>query len=262
MIRSRRLVLIAVVPAVMLALTVAVRAVTADRTLTFVDDSRGLVLTMQTEPAARDAGRFAFRVAGLGVYEGSSGTAMRALTSTSVVVNYNGPAALRPITDVNGRVTGSVSAPSAATISFQAQIDPAHLTAEATLTDQASRFHLVVAARARGDFLRAVAAFESAVAADDTAAIYATMNSDVRSANSPASFDQLWRAQEAQTGRITKLDRTALSDITTDAAGTTSAIASYSATLAAPSGSVTTRSYDAYFILQADGWKLWYTTAR
>jgi hypothetical protein len=261
MMRLRKVAVLVGLPLGAIALAAGAWALTPDRTLTFVDDS-GLTLTMQTDPAARDAGHFAFRVVGRGVYEGSAAAGMRALTPTSVVVDYSGPVTLRPIVDVNGQVTGSVAAPASTSVSLQAQIDPTHLTAEATLTDGSFRYHLVVAARGRADFIRAVSLFESAIGADDTTALYALMNSDIRNANTPAAFDQIWRAQETQQGRITNLTRVALSDVTTDAPGTSSAVATYTATMTAADGSVTTRAYDAYFLRQSDGWKLWYTSPR
>jgi len=88
------------------------------------------------------------------------------------------------------------------------------------------------------------------------------MNSDIQSKNSLAQFDQLWRAQETQFGRMTLLQQVAISDIQTDTAGVVSAIAAYTVSLISPSGAVTTRTYDVSFVQQAGGWRLWYTTPR
>ncbi len=259
--RSAGLAALAVLALSLAAVAVAM-ATTPDRTLTFVDQRTSLTLTMQTDPAAQDAGHFAFRVPSLGVYVGSAGPAMRALTPTSVVVDYSGPATLRPITDATGVVTGSVLSPGPATIRLQAQIDPSHQTAEATLTDGAGRFHLVVSASGNGALLQALTAFEGAMAADDPAAIYPLMNSDIRGASSPAQFAQSWRDQESRLGRIASLQRVGVADPQTDSAGMTSTIATYVAILIAPAGTSTSQTFDAYFVMQSDGWKLWYTFAR
>ncbi|MBI3521829.1 MAG: hypothetical protein HY071_01860 [Chloroflexi bacterium] len=247
---------------VSLAAIAVAQATTPDRTLTFVDERSGLTLTIQTDPAAGDSGHFAFRVPSLGVYVGSVGATMRALTPTSVVVDYSGPATLRPITDGAGAVTGTVRTPTPATIRLQAQIDPSHHTAEGTLTDGSARFHLVAPAAGKGDLLQALKTFEAAMAADDTSAIYPLMNSDVRGASSVAQFSQSWREQESRLGRITSLQRVTLSDPQTDSSGLTSAIATYATTVTAPAGTVTSQTFDAHFVLQPDGWKLWYTTTR
>ena len=263
MTRVRRLIVLAVVGTTGVGLAaLAAVAFTPDRTLTFVDDRSGYSMTMQTDPAAADAGHFAFRVPGLGIYVGSAGQSMRALAPTSVVVQFDGQASLRPITDATGAITGTVTAPRYVTVHLQAQIDPAHSTAEATLTESSGTFHMVAASSGRGEFLRAVVAFEMAIGTDDTTALYAIMNSDIRSRNTQAQFGEVWRAQEAQLGRITSIQRLATSDVTTDPAGVLSAIVTYTAVLTSPSGSATTRTYDAYFVHQSDGWKIWYTAAR
>lgn len=259
--RSLRIALLATIVVSLAAIAVA-QATTPDRTLTFVDERSGLTLTMQTDPAAGDSGHFAFRVPSLGVYVGSAGPAMRALTPTSVIVDYSGPATLRPITDANGTVSGTVRVPTPATIRLQAQIDPSHHTAEGTLTDSSARFHLVVSAAGKGELLQALKAFESAMAADDPAALYPLMNSDVRGASTVAQFSQSWRDQESRLGRISSLQRVSVADPQTDSAGVTSAVATYATTVTAPAGTLTSQTFDAHFVLQPDGWKLWYTTTR
>lgn len=140
----------------MLAAVAAV-ALTPGRTLTFTDERTGYSLTMQTDPAAADARHFTFRVPGLGIYVGSAGTSMRVLTSTSVIVQYDGSASLRPITDAAGVITGRITAPQGVAVRLQAQIDPAHATAEATLTEASGAFHLA-SARSRCSRRRTAAA--------------------------------------------------------------------------------------------------------
>jgi len=114
----------------------------------------------------------------------------------------------------------------------------------------------------KGELLQALKAFEAAMAADDPAAIYPLMNSDIRAASSVAQFAQSWRDQESRLGRITSLQRTTVSDPQTDSFGLTSAIATYVTTVTSPLGTVATQTFDVRFVLQPEGWKLWYTTAR
>lgn len=135
-------------------------------------------------------------------------------------------------------------------------------TAEATLTVGSARYHMVVGASGNGQLLQVLKAFEAAIAADDPAAIYPLMNSDIRGASSSAQFGQSWRDQESRLGRITSLQRVSVADAQTDSAGLTSAIATYMATVTSPSGVTSTQTFDAQFVLQPDGWKLWYTTTR
>jgi hypothetical protein len=247
---------------ILFAAVVLAVALTPDRTITFVDQRSGMALTMQTDPAAGDAGRFSFRVPDIGVYTGGAGADMRVLAPTSIVVDYSGPAVLRPLTDGAGNAGGAVQAPTPVTIRLQAQLDPAHRTAEATLIEGSRRSHMVVASAGRGEFLQALRDFETAMAADDPAALYALMNSDIRAANASSEFVRTWREQESRLGRVTALRRTTISDITTDALGVTFAVVTYAATVTSPAGVPTIHSYDARFVLQSDGWKLWYTSPR
>ena len=139
--------------------------------------------------------------------------------------------------------------PTPTTIWLQSQIDPSHHTAEATLTDGGARYHMVVGASGNGQLLQVLKAFEIAIAADDPAAIYPLMNSDIRGASSSAQFAQSWRDQESRLGRITSLQRVNVADAQTDSAGLTSAIATYMATVTSPSGVTSTQTFDAQFVL-------------
>jgi hypothetical protein len=119
---------------------------------------------------------------------------------------------------------------------------------------------MVVSGSGKGPLNQALKAFESAMAVDDPVAIYALMNSDIRSASSVGEFGLSWRDQEARIGRISALARGAVGDIQTDNAGVTFVIVTYTATVTAPSGSTSAQVFDARFVRQADGWKLWYTS--
>ena len=150
----------------------------------------------------------------------------------------------------------------AASVAASGTNDPSRHRAEATLTDGNSRFHLVVSAPGTGSLLQTLTAFDAAMAADDPSAIYPLMNSDVRGASTAARFSQNWRDQEARLGRISSLRRVSVADPRADTAGVTSAIATYTGAVTSPTGSASTQTFDAHFVLQSDGWKLWYTTTR
>lgn len=253
--RRSAVVTIAATLAVLALGAAAVRSATAPtHVMTFVDERRGLSLSIELEPSASDAGHFVFRVAGRGAYTATAGSAMRALTPTSVVVHYEGPAQLRR----SGGAGPSV--PHTVRVSLQAQIDPAHHTAQATLTHGAARFHLVVAAIGRGDLEPTLRAFEAAAANDDGAAIYELLSSDYTSRQTRDAFAQQWAEQSAQNGRLTALRRTATSDVSTSDLGMTTVTASYSADARLPGGVTQTVSFDAVFLRQGDAWRLWFTS--
>src|SRR6266498_487994 len=88
--------------------------------------------------AASDAGHFIFVVDGRGSYEVSDRTAMNVHSDTSVTFQYAGPAQFRPDPDSGARFVVST-----VDVKFQAQVDPGHHTAEATLSKLGGQFHLV-----------------------------------------------------------------------------------------------------------------------
>lgn len=252
---SRRSTLIGMAAAfVALALgAAAVRsAAPPTRVMTFVDDRRGLSLSIELEPSASDAGHFVFRVEGRGAYAATVGSAMRVLTPTSVVVRYEGPAQFRP--------AAGLSLPTTVTVSLQAQIDPAHHTAQGTLTHGANRFHLVVAAVGRGGIESTLQAFEAAAANDDGAAIYELMSTDYTLRQTREEFARQWAEQSVQFGRVTALRRIATSDPQTSDLGITTIKVSYSADAQLPGSVAKAVSFDAVFLREGDAWRLWFTS--
>ena len=262
---SRRLLSLAVFVAIAGSVAVAMGAVAGTpppRTMTFVDDASGVSFTIQVEVTAPDAGHFVFRAPARGFYVGEAGAAMRALSPTSIVVDYAGPADVRPAIDVAGNITGSVLRPTHLdNVRLQAQIDPAHHTAEVTLTEPAARSHLVVGAVSKANLGPTLASFESALLSNDGAAIYSLMNSDVTSRYTPESFAAYWTAQSTK-GAVTALRRVSVSDARTTDNGISYVIATYEVAYRMADGSTGTTTLDTYFGLQNSAWKVLFTKPR
>lgn len=235
-------------------------AAVPSREMTFIDRDSGFALTLQVEPAARDAGAFVFRVPGVGLYEGRAGAAMRALSPTSVVVDFTGPAVIAPRTSFDG--TDAPSPARATTVTLHAQVDPAHRTAEATLTDGAGRYHLVVRGVDKGALATTLKTFETAAVAGDFVALYGLMNLDVRASFDASSFAAQGAAQVAKVGGIAALRRLSVGDVQTTDSGASYVLVSYSADVRGPTGALTTTTYDVYFIPELSAWRIWYTAAR
>lgn len=224
--------------------------------ITVVDGRNGASLTIQTAAAAADAGHFVFRVPGLGHYVGEAGLGMRVLSPTSVVVRWRGQATLRPEVAWDGTISGTVRSPIAVSIEIQAQVDPAHQTAEATLREGPRRYQLVAPAAARGDLERAMRAVEAAFLADDPAALYPYANGDLRAAYTPEAFAAAWRAQASTIGRVTAMRATAVSDPETNELGFVFVTATYEVERITPAGTTETKAFDVLFVREGDSWKL------
>ncbi len=91
------------------------------------------------------------------------------------------------------------------------------------------------------------------MAADDPAAIYPLMNSDVRRASSVAQFARSWRDQESRLGRITSLQRVSVADPQTDGAGVTSAVVTYTTSVTSPAGTASAQTFDAHLCCSPAG---------
>lgn len=230
----------------------AVGAAPATHEVTFIDQRSGFALSVQIDFAARDAGHFTFRIPGRGAYSGNSGSAMRVLAPTSVQVSYSGPAVLR--------TTGPAGSTSTVDVNLQAHLDPAHMTAEATLRHGAESFHLVAQHRGVGGLQPTISAVENAIVANDPVALYPLLNASAKRAYDSSAFASLWTTQSATLGRITALRRMNESDVQTNDQGYDYVIVEYSADISDPGGR-STAIFKAFFISEPDGWKLW-TTVR
>lgn len=257
----RRWSLVAVGAVIAVALVlVAARAVDAgppsSQLLTFRDHhDPDLVLTIEASPLATQAGMFNVRVPGRGLYVSRSGAQLKANSPTSTVAQYSGEADL--IVATGGAVTRTPVA-----VTLQAQLDPAHHTAQATLTVGAEQFHLVQPAVGKGATTAVLAAFEAALRANDWRGLYAIATTDITNTLSADTFVAQAEAQRASVGTTTQLQRLSVGDLQTNPAGMSFFVATYALTQLRSDGTSVTSTDDAYFVLQGAFWKLWFTARR
>ncbi len=255
--RHVRLTALLAVGVLMLAGTAAAWATFTTKQMTFVDAKRGTGLTVQVGQAASDAGHFIFVVDGRGSYEVSDRTAMTVHSDTSVTFQYAGPAQFRPDPDSGARFVAST-----VDIKFQAQVDPGHHTAEATLSELGGQFHLVVGAVGRGGIETTLRAFEDAVLRGDGRALYPILDSVLAAHYTTDEFARAMDAQIASAGRVVSLRRVSVSDVQYDDFGSVFMVVRYETQTASPSGTPATVLYDAYFVREGDAWRLWFTGER
>lgn len=228
----------------------------ASGTGTFVDGRRGTSMTIQTSSTAPDAGRFVFRVPGLGNYVGEAGTAMRVQGRSNVQVRFEGAVTLRPALDGSGAITGSVLVPRAALIELRAELDLRRRSAEASLREGRARYELVARRLGRGDLDRTMKAVEQAILAEDPAALYPHLAGDLRAALSPAAFAAEWQAQAAAIGRISAMRQTAVTEPEVNELGFEFVVATYEVKRVTPAGVTTTNVFEVFFVREGDEWKL------
>ncbi len=241
-------------------LLVAARAVLAgpppSQLLTFRDHrDPELVLTIEADPGASGAGMFALRVPARGVYLSGSGAELRVNSPTSTIARYAGEARL--VT-----VGAAVVSERVVSVTLEAQLDPAHHTAQATLTVGAERFHLVQPAAGRGALGGVLVSFERVLAANDWRSLYALTTTDITASMSVDDFVARASAQQATAGVNTAVRRLAVGEIQTNPAGLRFVVANYAITKTLPDATSATMTYDAYFVLQGEEWKLWFTVRR
>lgn len=229
------------------------------RVLTFVDGHTGMSFTIQVEPLARDAGHFVLRVPQQGFFEGVAGQAMRVESPTSVIVHYQGNATLGPTLGVDGRPTGSVSTTSVVPVTLQAQVDPAHLTAEATLNSASTRAHLVASAIPPGEAVKVFKNFENAMLTENWGALYTLMNTDVQFASTSASFVTTLTSQAAIAGRVTRLSQVSVSPLQASDLGGVYLVGTYEMAVTSPAGVTKVMHSDVFLVRQLDSWRVWYT---
>lgn len=234
----------------------------ATRPLTFLDRDSDLSISVQLDPAAADAGRFAFRVPGRGVYVGTLGSAMRRNSDHSTSVHYAGPATLAPLLSLDGAGSGGVQRPLAVTVELQAQLDPANHGAQATLREGGQRYHLVAPPKGTAGVAQTLRRFEDAVLGNDPQALYALMSADVRADTTADGFAAMWQSQGRAIGRVTALRRTALGDAQVNELGYTYVVATYRAERIAPDGAQASASFEVFLIREGADWKLLFSRER
>lgn len=236
-------------------------AVTVSRQVTFADQVNGRALRLQVEPSAPDAGGFAFRVPGRGIYVGTAGTSLRVLSQTNVAVQFQGPATLRPDTGPGSPPSG-VSQPTAVTISLQATVDPTNHTGTAALVDGTDIFQLVALAVGVGDIGPTLQTVEAAFVRADWATLYGYMNSDVTGTNTPTAFASQMAQASAALGPITALRRVATGGVQANDQGVVYVAVTDDIDRSVPGGGTTTARYDMYYLQEGTTRKRWYTRVR
>lgn len=227
----------------------------ATRPLTFLDKVSDISISVQLDPAAADAGRFAFRVPGRGAYLGTLGDAMRRNADHSTTIHYRGPATLGPLVSLDG-AGADVRRPLAVTIELQAQLDPVTHGGQAVLRDGGRRYHLVAPPRGTAGIIQALRRLEDAVLADDPHALYALMSADLRAQLTADAFAALWRSQGAGIGRVTALRRTALSEARVNELGYTYAVATYGAERITPAGTSSSATFEVFLVREGADWSV------
>jgi hypothetical protein len=221
--------------------------------MTFLDPDDGLSLTMQITPAGPGYGHFVFRVDGRGTYVGEAGSATRSHSSTSVTVNYEGPATFVPT---------AAGRSSTASVRLQAEIDPAHAKAQATLREAGAQYHLVAKTPSIAPLQALFGTFEDATVRADARALYSIASADIVAHYTPDAFAQALAAQLNSTNRVTALRRTSTGALQISPTGLSYVIAAYQADYRSPTGAVGSAYFDVYFGFDGRDWKLFYTRPR
>jgi hypothetical protein len=212
----------------------------------FIDEDTSQAISVQLDQAALDLGHWTLAVTGR-TYSGDARTAVKLNSPTSVVINYDGLAVRR-----SGTAAAMVQ------VRLNAQLDPAHHTAEVTLWDTSDRFHFVAKAPTVAGLDKTLSAVEGAIVANDPVALYPFLNQQITRTYDQSVLTSLWNAESAVLGRVTALRRTSVGAPRATDQGFWVTIAEYSADIQTPSGPGSA-AFSAILIHEPSGWKLWST---
>jgi hypothetical protein len=215
--------------------------------LVFRDRQDPLVLTIEASPLARNAGEFAVRTPD-GVYVATGRAKLERHSVNSTHASYQGDATVVTATGVS----------SAVAVSFDAELDPAHHFAEATLSTPTRRFHLVAPKPKASGQESTLTAFEGAFRVNDWASIYGLLSSDFALDYTKSAFVDAAVAQQSTVGTIVAVTRVTTNAPSTNPAGLTYFTATYDVTRTLGGISRTYR-YVVYFVAEGDQWRLWFT---
>ena len=218
------------------------------RVVLFSDRSGSMTLSIDLEPTSREVGRFTFAAAGM-TYASTRGAQFRFASATSILASYDGAADARP---AGGGTVTRVA------VRLDAQMDPLHHTAEATLVTPGDRFHLVQPVTPRAGLDRSVRLFEDAMRAEDWTGMYAMLDPFFARSYDAQSFATSAAAATLTLGRITDLRRVSVGDVITNDLGDSIVVVTYDVTRASAGGSKLTR-YNAYFRLDGSVWRIWFS---
>lgn len=228
------------------------------RTFSFRDDVAGHVLIVSIDREARDAGHFAFQIGGTSVVSGFG--ALTATPAGSLLLSYDGPATLSPTFSLTGPAATPAFSTRAVTISLRATLVPDTMLADATLAVGSDRYGLTSRLPSVGDVPGLLDRLERAFLADDPAALYPLLSSDITSTRTAEEFAADWKAKSAIDGRrMVGLIRGEAGPIEVLAIGYATMRVAYRVEIQRPSGTTSAPSV-MVLIHQASGWKLWFTS--
>ena len=211
----------------------------------------GAILTLEAGSAAADAGRFAFTAPGLGTYVPLGPADLRRDAAGNLHGSYRG------LANVFASATATpVQVP--ITLELNVRVAGPQSGGEAELHAGDRAFHLEVLQAPKQLPTAPLVAFESAMRSSDWSSLYGLLSSDLASSMSAAAFAAEARAQTQSLGAITDIRRQSIGAVQTSAQGVIYATSRYTETRAGASSPLT---YDAYFVYEDTGWKLWFTAA-
>lgn len=219
--------------------------------LTFTDPRNGLRLTIESNPAARDAGMLAFFVPGLGTYMSVTPATLSVVSPHSTNVTFSGTTEL---VAEDGTMTRSATR-------LQAHLDPVNHIAEATLTTERDRYHLVVTATSRAGLQEVLREFESAMRTGDHEALYGISSSEYTGSFSVQEFVAAASAQTAALGPVTDLRRLRIGDTQNTGLGVTFVVVPYEV-IRETNGVTRTVTEDLYLVHEGALWRIWFGVER
>jgi hypothetical protein len=217
------------------------------RTIVLTDPDTHQQFRIETGVGNAERGLFALTVPGVGVFLGTGPAAIKEASAVSSVITYDGA----------GRLVAA-SGTSSVALTLRAQIDPTSGLGQADVTTPTAKYHVVARRSLPNAAHDAVVAFERAMAAADWTALYALLSTELRSAMTAAEFSASAASQTATLGRIVSVARTSESAVTLSPLGMRYVVATYDIVRRSAAGDAA-RKYEAWFLEDADGWRLWFT---
>lgn len=219
----------------------------SSRLLVFEDRDTGLRLSIEADPTAQAAGMFSFFAPSRGTYVSVVAAALKVESPESTNVTFLGDVDL--ISGQGGRVRLAAR--------LQAHLDPMHHTAEATLTTDTDRLHLVAKTVSRAGFENTLRAFEGAMVVGDWGALYDLSSSDYTQNLTRDAFIALARSQTPPAGTVTALRRLKMGEVRTSPLGFSFVVVPYEATRSV-GGATRTSTENVYFLFEGNSWRLWF----
>lgn len=217
------------------------------RTIVLTDPDAHQEFRIETGVGNAERGIFSVAVPGVGVFTGNGPATIKEASAVSSVITYEGA----------GRLIAANGA-SSVTLKLQSQVDPTSGLGQADLTTPSAKYHIVARRSQPKAAHDAVVAFEKAISADDWTAVYALLSTELRDAMTPAEFSASAAAQTATLGPIVSITRTSESAPTLSPLGMRYVVATYTIVRHSASGDAA-RQYEAWFLEDADGWRVWFT---